>query len=117
MATIAGKVQSLSGGKFFVKDEQGNIKELIQGDTIYENDTVYGDSGNKATAKIEILLADNDVIVLNQGQKQLIDASLIETAFGVEELFFTREALEQIVDEHNAIADVESDLRRSKIQK
>ena len=114
MATVAGKIQSLTGGKFFVKDEQGNIKEVSLNDDIYENSSVYGDSGNPSSAKVEIILSDNDVIVLSQGQKQLIDASLIETAFGTEELFFTREGLEQTIAEHNAIADVESDLREAK---
>lgn len=116
MATIAGKIQGLTGGKFLLKDDQGNIKELKVGDTIYENDTVYGDSGNPSSAKMEILLADNDVVVLNQGQQQLIDASLIETAFGTEELFFTREGLDQTIAQHNSIADVDSDLREANFK-
>ena len=46
MATIAGTIQNLSNGIFHVKDENGNIRVLKEGDTIYENDTVYGDSTN-----------------------------------------------------------------------
>ncbi|WP_418185695.1 Calx-beta domain-containing protein [Aliarcobacter vitoriensis] len=111
MATQAGKVQSIENGKFLVKDHNGNIKELKEGDIVFENDTVYGDISNSNSSKIEILLDGNDVIVLMQGQKQLIDSSLIETAFGNEELFFTREAMEQVLDAHNEIANVWSDLR------
>ncbi|MGE4462236.1 MAG: Calx-beta domain-containing protein, partial [Arcobacter sp.] len=111
MATIAGSVKSLSSGIFHAKDENGNIRVLQEGDTIYENDTVYGDNGNSSSSKIEILLSGNDVIVLSEGQKQLIDSSLIETAFGTEELFFTREGLDLKADEHNSNADVVSDLR------
>ncbi|RBQ28730.1 Calx-beta domain-containing protein [Aliarcobacter vitoriensis] len=111
MATQAGKVQSIENGKFLVKDHNGNIKELKVGDVVFENDTVYGDILNSNSSKIEILLDGNDVIVLMQGQKQLIDSSLIETAFGNEELFFTRESMEQVLDAHNEIANVWSDLR------
>ncbi|MDY3200668.1 MAG: Calx-beta domain-containing protein, partial [Arcobacter sp.] len=111
MATIAGSVKSLSSGIFHAKDENGNIRVLQEGDTIYENDTVFGDNGNSSSSKIEILLSGNDVIVLSEGQKQLIDSSLIETAFGTEELFFTREGLDLKADEHNSNADVVSDLR------
>ena len=111
MATIAGSVKSLSSGIFHAKDENGNIRVLQEGDTIYENDTVYGDNGNSSSSKIEILLSGNDVIVLSEGQKQLIDSSLIETAFGTEELFFTREGLDLQADSNKSDADVVSNLR------
>ncbi len=94
MATVAGTINNLSNGVFHVKDENGNDRVLKVGDTIYENDTVYGDSGNTSSSKVEILLSGSDVIVLSEGQKQLIDSSLIETAFGTEEFFFTREGLD-----------------------
>ena len=111
MATVAGTINNLSNGVFHVKDENGNDRVLKVGDTIYENDTVYGDSGNSSSSKVEILLSGSDVIVLSEGQKQLIDSSLIETAFGTEEFFFTREGLDLKADNHNSNADVVSDLR------
>ncbi len=111
MALQAGIVQSLSGGKFFAKDINGNTREIKSGDVIYENDTVFGDSSNSKSAKAEIVLAGNDIIVLQAGQKQLIDPSLIETAYGNEELFFTTEAALANIDAYKALVDVESDLR------
>ena len=111
MATIAGTIQNLSNGIFHVKDENGNIRVLKEGDTIYENDTVYGDSTNTASSKVEILLSGNDVIVLNEGAEQLIDSSLIETAFGTEELFFTREGLDLQAGSNKSDADVVGVLR------
>ena len=111
MATIAGSVKSLSTGVFNVKDENGNVRALKVGDEIYENDTVYGENGNSSSSQVEIQLSGNDVIVLNAGQKQLIDSSLIETAFGTEELFFTRDSLDLKADNYNSNADVVSDLR------
>mgnify|MGYP003447989510 CR=1 FL=1 len=116
MATVAGTINNLSNGVFHVKDENGNDRILKVGDTIYENDTIYGDNGNSSSSKIEIQLSGNDVIVLNEGQKQLIDSSLIETAFGKEELFFTRENLDLKADEHNSDANVVSDLRDAEFK-
>ncbi|WP_418180733.1 Calx-beta domain-containing protein [Aliarcobacter lanthieri] len=111
MSTQAGIVQFIENGKFLVKDQNGNINELKVGDIIFEDHTVYGVDSNSSSAKIEILLDGNDVIVLSEGQKQLIDNSLIETAFGNEELYFTREDIENILDTHNDISDVWSNLR------
>jgi len=71
MATVAGTINNLSNGVFHVKDENGNDRVLKVGDTIYENDTVYGDSGNTSSSKVEILLSGSDVIVLSEGQKLL----------------------------------------------
>ncbi|MFA9373393.1 MAG: immunoglobulin-like domain-containing protein, partial [Poseidonibacter sp.] len=99
MATIAGSIKSLSNGIFSAKDENGNIRILKVGDVIYENDTVFGSSSNSSSSQIEIELSGNDVIVLSEGQKQLIDSSLIETAFGTEELFFTMDGADVKVDE------------------
>lgn len=116
MATVAGSIKSLSNGVFHAKDENGNIRVLKEGDLVYENDTIYGDNGNSSSSKIEIQLSGNDVIVLNEGQKQLIDSSLIETAFGKEELFFTRENLDLKADEHNSDTNVVSDLRDAEFK-
>ncbi|WP_121628724.1 T1SS-143 repeat domain-containing protein [Poseidonibacter antarcticus] len=111
MATIAGSIISLSNGTFNVKDENGNIRVLKVGDEIYENDTIYGNSDNSSSSRIEIQLSGNDVIVLSQGQEQLIDSSLIETAFGTEELFFTRESLNLNGEDQSSNVDIISDLR------
>ena len=111
MATIAGSIKSLTNGSFSAKDENGNIRVLKVGDEIYENDTVYGDSGNSPSSQVEIQLSGNDIIVLSEGQKQLIDSSLIETAFGTEELFFTIDGIDLKADVNNSGEDVVSDLR------
>ena len=65
MADVAGTVKSLSGGIFYVKDENGNSRVLKVGDTIYENDAVYGDNKNGSSSQVEIELSGNDIIVLN----------------------------------------------------
>ena len=111
MADVAGTVKSLSGGIFYVKDENGNQRVLKVGDTIYENDAVYGDNKNGSSSQVEIELSGNDIIVLNDGQEQLIDPSLVEIAFGTEELFFTKSGIDLKADEHKSSADIVSDLR------
>ncbi|WP_151951562.1 Calx-beta domain-containing protein [Aliarcobacter butzleri] len=109
-----GIIKTLSSGKFYLKDNSGNIKELNIGDTISENQIVYGDSSNSTSAKVEILLSSNDVIVLSNGQKQLIDSSLVKTAFGNEELFFTKENLDSTFDNHNSNSNIISNLRNAE---
>ncbi|MDX9813032.1 MAG: Calx-beta domain-containing protein [Sulfurimonadaceae bacterium] len=114
MATIAGKVISIKNGSFKVTSQDGSTKTLSAGDTIYENDLVYGIGENKSQAKIEIELSNSDVIVLKKGQKQLIDASLLETADGEEELFFAVGDIELIMEAYRDIVDIVSDLRDHK---
>ncbi|MCT7912132.1 hypothetical protein N5912_09855, partial [Arcobacter lacus] len=85
-----GVVKSLDGGVFYAKDSSGNIRELSIGDSISENEVVFGDNSNQISAKVEMELSGNDIIVLNQAQQQLIDSSLNEVTFGNEEVIFTK---------------------------
>ncbi|MDK2047319.1 hypothetical protein, partial [Aliarcobacter butzleri] len=85
-----GVVKSLDGGVFYAKDSSGNIRELSIGDSISENEVVYGDSSNQTSAKVEMELSGNDIIVLNQAQQQLIDSSLNQVTFGNEEVIFSK---------------------------
>ncbi|MCT7580268.1 immunoglobulin-like domain-containing protein, partial [Aliarcobacter butzleri] len=85
-----GVVKSLDGGVFYAKDSSGNIRELGIGDGISENEVVFGDNSNQISAKVEMELSGNDIIVLNQAQQQLIDSSLNEVTFGNEEVIFTK---------------------------
>ncbi|MDN5107279.1 hypothetical protein PJV93_08820, partial [Aliarcobacter butzleri] len=85
-----GIVKTLEGGVFYAKNSSGNIRELSIGDSISENEVVYGDSSNQISAKVEMELSGNDIIVLNQAQQQLIDSSLNQVTFGNEEVIFTK---------------------------
>ncbi|WP_151944516.1 Ig-like domain-containing protein [Aliarcobacter butzleri] len=85
-----GIVKTLEGGVFYAKDSSGNIRELSIGDSISENEVVYGDSSNQVSAKVEMELSGNDIIVLNQAQQQLIDSSLNQVTFGNEEVIFSK---------------------------
>ncbi|MFW2612970.1 immunoglobulin-like domain-containing protein, partial [Aliarcobacter butzleri] len=85
-----GIVKTLEGGVFYAKDSSGNIRELSIGDSISENEVVYSDSSNQTSAKVEMELSGNDIIVLNQAQQQLIDSSLNQVTFGNEEVIFSK---------------------------
>ncbi len=104
-----GKVQNISG-RFFAKDLNGNIRELKEGDTIYENELIYGDKNNASSDKIIVGLIDTDLIKISADEMQLLDSSLVEVAYGDEEMIFVDENLEALL-RTGGITDVVSDLR------
>ncbi|MDN5043962.1 hypothetical protein O8C80_11565, partial [Aliarcobacter butzleri] len=103
-----GIVKILEGGVFYAKDSSGNIRELNIGDVILENEVVFGDSSNPTSAKVEMELSGNDIIVLNQAQQQLIDSSLNEVTFGNEEVIFTKNDIQNAWN--NTTNDVSDDM-------
>ncbi|WP_323589631.1 Ig-like domain-containing protein, partial [Aliarcobacter butzleri] len=111
-----GIVKTLEGGVFYAKDSSGNIRELSIGDSISENEVVYGDSSNQISAKVEMELSGNDIIVLNQAQQQLIDSSLNQVTFGNEEVIFTKGDINTTFENadlsawNNTINDVSDDM-------
>ena len=111
MATKVGVVESLANGRFYIKSSQGDIKELRVGDEVHDKDIVFGDAFNSDRAKVEISLDNAEVVVFSDGQKLLLDPSMVQIAMGTEELYFTIEDMELKLNEHQAIADLESDLR------
>ncbi|WP_324172532.1 hypothetical protein [Sulfurimonas sp.] len=76
MATKIATVSNLEG-KFFAKDKDGNVVELKNGDTIFEDMTVFGDKNNPASEKIQFAMNNgSDDVVLNGTQEQTFDSSL-----------------------------------------
>ncbi|WP_321777614.1 hypothetical protein [Sulfurimonas sp.] len=76
MATDVAIVSSLEG-KFFAKDQDGNVVELKNGDTISKDMTVFGDKNNPASANIKFVMNDGaNEIVLTGTQEQAFDSSL-----------------------------------------
>ena len=108
MAEKVGVVNSLDGGKFFVKDEEGEVRELLAGDIIYENDTIFGDGSNDPSVKIEVAIDGLDVVVLKNGVQQLFDSSLIASTFGDEEMVFSKESIEAFFEKSFDIPDIEA---------
>ncbi|MEM5557883.1 immunoglobulin-like domain-containing protein, partial [Aliarcobacter cryaerophilus] len=99
MANLA-KIQSIAEGQFFVKDSLGNLTELKVGDTVSLNDTIVAASSNTDLSKIEILFDTNELITLSQGE-QLLDATLLASTFGNEELAFDKQEVDETLNAWN----------------
>ncbi|MGJ0333038.1 VCBS domain-containing protein [Aliarcobacter cryaerophilus] len=103
MANLA-KIQSIAQGQFFVKDSLGNLTELKVGDTVSLNDTIVAASSNTDLSKIEILFDTNELITLSQGE-QLLDATLLASTFGNEELAFDKQEVDETLNAWNNAQD------------
>ena len=99
MANLA-QIQSIAQGQFFVKDSLGNLTELKVGDTVSLNDTIVAASSNTDLSKIEILFDTNELITLSQGE-QLLDATLLASTFGNEELAFDKQEVDETLNAWN----------------
>src|SRR5574344_1987424 len=94
------QIQSIAQGQFFVKDSLGNLTELKVGDTVSLNDTIVAASSNTDLSKIEILFDTNELITLSQGE-QLLDATLLASTFGNEELAFDKQEVDETLNAWN----------------
>lgn len=103
MANLA-QIQSIAQGQFFVKDSLGNLVELKVGDTVSLNDTIVAASSNTDLSKIEILFDTNELIILSQGE-QLLDATLLASTFGNEELAFDKQEVDETLNAWNNAQD------------
>ena len=103
MANLA-QIQSIAQGQFFVKDSLGNLTELKVGDTVSLNDTIVAASSNTDLSKIEILFDTNELITLSQGE-QLLDATLLASTFGNEELAFDKQEVDETLNAWNNAQD------------
>jgi hypothetical protein len=63
MSNIIGKVRDLDG-KFYATSENGDKRELIDGDVIYENEIVFGDKDNRPYESVIITLVNNEDLVI-----------------------------------------------------
>src|SRR5574344_1016434 len=105
MANLA-QIQSIAQGQFFVKDSLGNLTELKVGDTVSLNDTIVAANSNTDLSKIEILFDTNELIILilSQGE-QLLDATLLASTFGNEELAFDKQEVDETLNAWNNAQD------------
>ena len=103
MANLA-QIQSIAQGQFFVKDSLGNLTELKVGDTVSLNDTIVAANSNTDLSKIEILFDTNELITLSQGE-QLLDATLLASTFGNEELAFDKQEVDETLNAWNNAQD------------
>ncbi len=98
MAQVIGVVKNLSG-KFYVKDSQGNLKELKDGDIVYENETIVPDGNNYLSATVTITPTDGTKpLVLTSANEQFLDKTLLNQGLNNEELAFSPEEITKALD-------------------
>lgn len=80
MAQVIGKVEKLEG-KFYVQDENGNIKELKLGDEVRENEIIIGDDSNADLARVIIAIngSSDTIEILSNSQLKLDNTLLNQT--------------------------------------
>ncbi|MFY9099810.1 hypothetical protein OZY48_02000 [Aliarcobacter cryaerophilus] len=96
-------VKELSG-KFFVETKNGEIFELKIGDTIRENDIVFGSETNQAGSKIDILLENNSILTLNGLERVLFDITVLSSNLDNSiQTAFTQDQLQSLLSEPSNI--------------
>ncbi|MCT7461695.1 hypothetical protein N5S71_04135 [Aliarcobacter cryaerophilus] len=102
MANFA-TVKELSG-KFFVETKNGEIFELKIGDTIRENDIVFGSETNQAGSKIDILLENNSILTLNGLERVLFDTTVLSSNLDNSiQTAFTQDQVQSLLSEPSNI--------------
>ncbi|SMP86267.1 hypothetical protein SAMN06313486_10236 [Epsilonproteobacteria bacterium SCGC AD-308-P11] len=112
MSKVIGTITGLEG-TFQVKDAQGNLHEVSNGDKIHEGETVIGDKENALTDGITVSMNDGSEIFINGTDSQLFDASLSQEAFAAEETVTQADSLVALLQENgdvetNAGDDIET---------
>ncbi|MGA1931984.1 immunoglobulin-like domain-containing protein [Arcobacter sp. YIC-464] len=101
MAQEIGKVSEVSGS-FFIKNPEGNISILKNGDIISDGDIVLGSGSNSGADKIRVLLADNSkTITISGNEEQLFDETMLSSELSSETVFQDRELNELLSDSIN----------------
>ncbi|MCT7542925.1 hypothetical protein [Aliarcobacter cryaerophilus] len=96
-------VKELSG-KFFVETKNGEIFELKIGDTIRENDIVFGSETNQAGSKIDILLENNSILTLNGLERVLFDITVLSSNLDSSiQTAFTQDQVQSLLSEPSNI--------------
>ena len=84
MAQVIGKVNDLDGS-FFVKNAEGKISVLNEGDTLYDGDVILGSGTNSNINFIKVLLADNSKTISVFGDsQQLFDETMLTSELSSE---------------------------------
>lgn len=104
MAQVIGNVKSFEAGTFFVRESGGEIRQLKNGDLIYEGDSVYGAPGNLKNAKIliDVTLQDMGDVVLNGNSVLAFDTAVLA------EMFSNQDPVVYVDSVKDALASAES---------
>ncbi|MDD2566441.1 MAG: Ig-like domain-containing protein, partial [Thiovulaceae bacterium] len=109
MAEVIGKIAHLDG-KFYARVEDGSLRELSKGDTLYVGEIVIGDAGNEAIDSVIVSLNDGNDIVVLADQSQAFDQSLTQTEFTPDETVSQPSSILSMLEESGDITaeDIEA---------
>ena len=109
MSVVIGKISSIDGGKFYVKAENGSLRELNKGDLIHEGETIVGNNSNNPTDSIVLNMKDGSDIVVLATEEQLFDASLYQEEFAENETTTHDDTMTELLKEYgNDLDDIKT---------
>ncbi|MCW8838722.1 MAG: cell shape-determining protein MreD, partial [Thiovulaceae bacterium] len=107
MSTVIGKITNIDGGKFYIKSEDGSLREVTQGYEILEGESIVGADSNSGIDSVIISLADGSDVVVIGNQEQLFDAMLTQPGFAEPEVVTKNEAIKDLVEEYGEELDID----------
>ncbi|WP_071625523.1 Calx-beta domain-containing protein [Poseidonibacter lekithochrous] len=97
MAQVIGKVNELDGS-FFVRNAEGKISVLNEGDTLYDGDVILGSGSNSNSNFAKVLLADNSKTINVFGDsQQLFDETMLTSELSSETVVLDDELNESLL--------------------
>ena len=107
MSVMIGKIAQVDG-KFFAKAADGSLRELFDGDAIYEGETIVGDNSNASIDNIIVTMDDGSDIIVLGNEQQLFDVSVSQTeAFSEPETVSQSSAISDLVEEYADDMDID----------
>ncbi|WP_297431034.1 cadherin-like domain-containing protein [Sulfurimonas sp.] len=108
MANQIAVVRDISG-KFYAKEPDGSLRELSEGDKIYEGEIVVGANGNSDLDSLILTMNDGTDLVVLGNEKQLFDSSLSNVEFSSDETVTDTHSLQDLISDSNNPNNVNDD--------
>ena len=107
MSTTIGKITNIDGGKFYVKQEDGSLREVSEGYEIQEGELIVGADTNSAIDSVIVSLADGSDIIMLGEQEQLFDAMISEAGFAEPEVVTKNDSVQELIEKYGDEIDVD----------
>ena len=104
MSNVIGKITDLDG-TFYVKSVDGSLKEIVNGDEIYEGVTVVGGKDNTLTDSVTVSMKDGADVSVSGTDQQLFDSSLSKEVSSMDEAVQQQDTLASLLQENGDITD------------
>ena len=109
MASSIARITSIDG-TFYAKAEDGNIREVSQGDTIYEGEVLLGDKNNGIVDSAIVTLDNGKDIILLGDNAQRFDASLFNAEFSTDETVSDMQTIKNMLSSNTEDDVINDDL-------